>query len=381
MTNRIFQDEINASEQIKIAEAEQQAAQTDSTEASRLAQKRQDVDPLADLQRTSVHEIQRVNSFQDIWDRTFAGEAQYRVIDSTQAGRDPLTGNPVYYVTALSPWGTMTQRTFMVQDGRFVEPSSFAPDLPTGEEPGGISGLDTAKQQWVAWVTEMLDNDSLTPAGAAGLISQIQNFNGTHTELNEWMRFVENNTFGAFPDVSPVFGDPGLGLGFSGGGGGGFSGPQYRAPDRRVVEDFVKGTMVSLVGTVLSGDLERIVDLYMNDHRRGFNSVSQDIDPQASVIEAIRSTPLYKQVHKLRPESQDERTWVSSRRSAAIQGGLDLPAQEGFAITQASAAGDLGDVAQAASVAQVQRSGAVRGTLLERTVGQVANSIFKQVRV
>jgi hypothetical protein len=158
-------------------------------------------------------------------------------------------------------------------------------------------------------------------------------------------------------------------------GGGGFAGPVYRAPDRRVVEDFVKGTLVSLVGTVPDHLVGPGVDAYMRDHRRNFDSEAIEIDPGQSVLELIRNTAEYQSIHKLRPKSVDERDWIGQRAQEAQRGGLDTEQIEKFAITQATAGGDLPDVAEAAATAQLQESGQAP-TLLEQQFRQVAQDMF-----
>jgi hypothetical protein len=75
------------------------------------------------------------------------------------------------------------------------------------------------------------------------------------------------------------------------------------------------------------------------------------------VLEYVRSTREYQMIHKLRPKSEDERTWVSDRKEQAVQGGLSTSRQENFAITQATAGGDVKDIAEAAAVAEFQATG------------------------
>jgi len=186
---------------------------------------------------------------------------------------------------------------------------------------------------------------------------------------------VDDGFFDPFADIGG-----GGGRGGGGGGGGGRVGPVYRAPDRRNTEDLVKGMLVSLIGSGFSVYQEEFTDLFMKEDRRNFDSERTAIDPSASVLEAIRGTKEYKTIHKLRPESTDERTWISDRIRAAQFGGLTGSRQEGFAIEQAATGGDIEDVQRAASVAQLQSSGQAEGGL-ERKLRSVAESLFSQVRV
>jgi hypothetical protein len=146
-----------------------------------------------------------------------------------------------------------------------------------------------------------------------------------------------------------------------------------------VVEDFVKGALTSLVGTVPDELVGGLVKTYMTDHRRNYDVENEEIDPSQSVILGIRATKEYRTIHQLRPDSEDERSWVASRRSAAQQGGLNQGDLENFAITQATVGGDLADVHEAAGVAQFQASGSMRGTSMEQKLRNVMTDTFAGV--
>lgn len=243
---------------------------------------------------------------------------------------------------------------------------------------GAAAALQRSKDNWASWVTQ---NQFLGPQAQAGLLRQIREWDGSAADLNKHMRFIEANVpvsapgvasweFDDFPDI------PGGG----GGGGGGFAGPVYEAPDRRVVEDYVRGVSVSLLGGIPDeGYIQKFTDLYMKDHRRDFDTPDRVIDPAQSVVEAFRQTAEYQTIHKLRPESEDERGWVAARRQMAEAGGLNQELQEGFAVNQATIAGDLEDTRRAASMQQIQTTGKAP-TLLENQFRDVANAMFSQVR-
>lgn len=181
--------------------------------------------------------------------------------------------------------------------------------------------------------------------------------------------------------VEAIWGPP-LEVGGGGGGGGGASssvGPVYRAPDRRVVEDYVSGLLVNLVGHIPEREVARLADIYMRDHRRNWQSTAAEIDPQASVVEAIRGTGYYQNIHKLRPDSEDERTWVASRRAAAAAGGLNVERREEFSIMQAAVGGDVEDVRDAAGLEQLQISGRPPDLILSQ-MRNVARGLFAEVR-
>ena len=94
----------------------------------------------------------------------------------------------------------------------------------------------------------------------------------------------------------------------------------------------------------------------MKEHRRNFDTETEEIEPRQSVLAAIRETTEYKRVHALRPEGADERTWIGGRRQLAERGGLQTGLDQ-FAINQATVAGDDADVERAAATQQFQQSG------------------------
>jgi hypothetical protein len=327
-------------------------------------------------------EQQRFAAFQQAWERKFPSQAGYSIKGATYLGVDGQ-GSPMYKIISVAPWGQSFTYTFTLVSGSFGDPvlsggggAAAGTTTITGltAQQREAEALKAAKAHWTKFV---IDNVSITDAAkAAELTRVIQNWSGSADGLNYLMGIEASNVpIGAIgreelvlPDLSP-----------SGGSGSGLSGPLYRAPDRRVIEDFVKGTMVSLVGHILEGNLGRIVDIYMRDDRRNFDSPGQDINPTQSIIEAIRNTAEYQTIHKLRPDSVDERTWISDRATAAIEGGLNIGEIEDFAITQAVAGGDVEDVREAAGVTQLQNTGKAP-TLLDRKFRNVALSMFGGVK-
>lgn len=363
MTSRIFQDEINASE------AEKEAAVTS--------------DPK--IRTSPTDRYYNFNSLQKAWDAGFPSQSSYRITHGNYVGSDG-DGNPIYSVRLTTPWGsTITKSRLTLRSGKLWDVEPLRKEQGAVDATGGASPIERFKDQWMTWVNEMTDNGSLLPSEGAQLMSKVQFFSGDARELNEWMTFVSKNVGpppGPFETIYDT-GDPtsiGFGGGGGGGGGGGSLGPEYVAPDRRVIEDLVKGTLVSLVGNLPEGMVDSFTDLYMSEHRKAWDTTDRQIDPQQSLIEAVRGTAEYRTVHKLRPDSQDERLWVADRRNAAQRGGLTVGAQEDFAITQATAGGDIPDVIEAASVAQFQSSGSARGTLLDTKIRDAAQSIFRGVR-
>lgn len=314
-----------------------------------------------------------------------------RLISATRVGVDDLS-RPVYQLRYNFPIGTFAtqpttvNKTFSFSQGRLLEPTfkgSALGGLEGDNDPvgsgGDISDLQKRKDLWLQSVAR---NPLLTPEQKAELSGLIDGYSGGLLGLNNMVsKYIESAT-ATGPEIDPFNIDDLLaGLtGGGGGGGGGSIGPTYREPDARAVEDYVKGVLVSLTGTVDESLLSDGVAVFMRDHRRNFDSPGRDIDPQASVLEFIRNTNTYQEIHALRPESEDERTWISQRRAAGARGGLQQGLQEDFAITQATIGGDLPDVQDAGAVAQVQASGSTRGTTLETKIKNTAISLFNGVR-
>ena len=349
MTSRVFQDEINAAEQT-----------TEST---------------------------AVKAFVN----TFGGNGS-NIKSATRVGVD-AAGNPTYKITysGVVPSGgdfggrisytpTTWVRTYSLVGGKLVSPSQVERSVVQAKA-DDAGPLEAAKGRWITWVQDN-SPELISDNEARAFTQRIESWTGSSQDLNKMMNVASVNLpFGA----SAFEGrddDQGLGLtgGGGGGGGGGFTGPEYVEPDRRVVEDFVKGSMVSLVGTVTDEEIDRFTDIYLKDHRANFDTPAKTIDPAQSVIEAIRGTKEYQTIHQSRPESTDERTWISDRRRAAVEGGLTVGAQEDFAITQATVAGDIPDVQRAAGVEQFQLSGSARGTLMENKMRTAAQSLFQGVK-
>lgn len=243
---------------------------------------------------------------------------------------------------------------------------------------GAAAALQRAKDAAAAWVVSQ-HGEYLGPQAQQGLLKTIREWKGDAASLNSYMKFIQANVPVSTPGVASFEFDelPPV----PGGGRGGSAGPVYEAPDRRVVEDYVRGVSVALLGGIPDeGYIQQFTDLYMKDHRRNFDTPDREIDPAQSVVEAFRQTKEYQEIHRLRPDSEDERSWVAARRAAAQQGGLQQDLQEDFAIQQATIGGDLEDTRRAASFRQLQTTGRAP-TLLEGQFREVAKTIFQQVRV
>lgn len=348
-------------------------------------------------------EFERMRSpWQDYWNNSFQERTYHHeggreaerpedVVLSATYSYMSSEGLPVYRLRVRLASGTTITRDVALNRDTGLLTRVTDPGIPgsTIDVQREQSALDSAKDKLLTELTTIYAQSTALHGLSNGMplladigirVAEIQ----TMEELEKFARIAAAESLLPGPEFEAVFEDvaqEAYDFGPSGGGGGGgFAAPIYVAPDRRVVEDFVKGTMVSLVGTVLDDKVQEMTDLYMADHRKNWDTQDRVIDPSQSVLEAMRLTSEYKHVHKLRPDSEDERYWVSQRRTAAAQGGLTQGSQEDYAIMQAAAGGDLADVARGAGATQASVSGSSRGTILENTVRSAAGNLFRGVK-
>ncbi len=130
-----------------------------------------------------------------------------------------------------------------------------------------------------------------------------------------------------------------MGLSGGGGGGGRSSGGgtarQYVGPDQGLVEDYVKGRLVNLVGRADDGRVAMLTDLFLSENRKQFDGA--EVDPKQSITEKIRSFEDYGRIHKNRTDANDEDTWISGQMSALMDAGVNAKEAEGLAINFAQA--------------------------------------------
>lgn len=315
--------------------------------------------------------------------RDKAGQPMYRIRYKTgpMSRYDQSPGRS----TNRAPW---VSKTVVLNGNKISAPlnreSALGPG-PTsaGPTPDEIS-LDKAKDRALSWLNTLPDSQ-ISMNDRTSFANQIQNWKGSSSRLSLWVERVlkSNLPFTNVVEEQGMIDDGGYWDGFDfgdGGGGGGFTGPEYRAPDRRVIEDMTKGLMTSLVGGPLEdARVEAAVNLYMTDHRRNFDSVGNEISPEQSLLEYIREQPEYQEIHELRPEGEDERSWVAQRRAAGERGGLSTGELDDFAVDQAIVGGDLEDVQQAGAVRQLQTTGRAP-QFLDQQFRQVARGMLAGVR-
>ena len=107
------------------------------------------------------------------------------------------------------------------------------------------------------------------------------------------------------------------------GGGRGSAGPTYVKPDRAAVENGLKPYQIAVTGTLQQEILDESIETYLTTHRKDFNDKTQQHDPLAAAQGVIRNSTAYKDIHELRPESEDELTWVTGQQARLRMVGLN----------------------------------------------------------
>ena len=125
------------------------------------------------------------------------------------------------------------------------------------------------------------------------------------------------------------------------GSGSGSRRPQYVAPDRRVIEEFVSDKMIVLTGA-RQPEFASIVDSYLSAAKQQFEGAS--IDPKAEVISRIRDLSEYKRIHTLRDEATEEDTWVGHRQQRLEQLGMASGDAASRGIALAATGATLADI-------------------------------------
>ncbi len=159
-----------------------------------------------------------------------------------------------------------------------------------------------------------------------------------------------------------------LNLPGGGGGGGGFGsgsfGPVYQAPDEEAVKEALQGFQVAVTGQLEEDLLEQATAEYLSTHRKDFDDKNQQHDPFVAAKEIIRTSASYKDIHKLRPESDDELQWVTTQQGRLRTLGLTSAQSEqlgiklarvGASAEAAQTAGEIAFFRQTGRVQQDQR--------------------------
>jgi hypothetical protein len=165
----------------------------------------------------------------------------------------------------------------------------------------------------------------------------------------------------------------------SGGGGGSRTTRIYTPPDRREVEDLVRGMVAGLVGFADEGRVQKLTDSYMSADRRAFDKPDLGLSPRAEVLEQIRKAEDYQRIHKLRPDAVPETEWVTQRQGVAMQAGMTAQRAAQFGITQAQVGATGEAVAEGVMKQEFGRTGQMAPEFANR-FRQTAAAMFKGVR-
>jgi hypothetical protein len=167
----------------------------------------------------------------------------------------------------------------------------------------------------------------------------------------------------------PDAGDFGIGddddTGGGGGGRRGSVGPEYRPPPRDAIEESIKNYLVAVTGTLHQGILNQAVDEFLKQHRAQFDGAA--VDPYLSAQKLIRNTSIYKDVHSLRPESDDEMSWVTRRQGKLRQMGVSAESAETLGIQLARVGANQEAVARAGENTFIRSTGRMHRDQRERT--------------
>ena len=177
-----------------------------------------------------------------------------------------------------------------------------------------MPSLGSVTQTYLEWI-----QDGVMPAGVTWY-----QYNNDNQSFNGWGLLAEQFVTGTGQ--------------FASRGGRGAAGPTYVRPDERLVLQAIQGAQNSLVGESDEAAAQALVDGFYADDKANFNNKGQQIDPMAGVLDKIRATESYKQIHSARPSAVDETTWISSRVGKLMTAGISAPLAAELGISQATAA-------------------------------------------
>lgn len=162
--------------------------------------------------------------------------------------------------------------------------------------------------------------------------------------------------------VASLDGLGGLGL-TSGGGSGRGSGsgaiaPSYIPQDPAALREQIRNYVVATTGTLNASLVDAGVASFGVADKERFNKrETANIDPWQAMKDTIRGTTEYKAIHQLRPESEDEMSWVVGRQAKLRQLGLSAERAETFGIAAAQAGATNEALTGQAEIAQQQGTG------------------------
>jgi hypothetical protein len=141
------------------------------------------------------------------------------------------------------------------------------------------------------------------------------------------------------------------------GGRGGRTRAAYVRPDDSLVRNAVEGAWDALTGSVDAAGVDNAIKVFYSKDRANYDNEGQQIDAMEAVLELIRNTPEYKEIHQLRSESQDERTWISSKVGRLLQAGVSQPLAQELGAAQAQVGASDPTTARAAEIGTLVGTG------------------------
>lgn len=211
------------------------------------------------------------------------------------------------------------------------DPTVIANNTVIWQTPDGSQKVTFANWQSVIAEISQLGYTGYSGSIGSGTIPNISAIRRVQGDLNAWWSGRgDAGDGGLTPEEAAAlaarFGGGGGG-GF-GGGGGGAAGPVYRAPDRDVIEDNIKSYVVAVTGSLNQNLIDRAVGEFLAKDKANFGSDTQAIDPVQAAKALVRDSTVYKDIHRLRPESVDEMEWVTSKQGLLRQLGVSADIAE-----------------------------------------------------
>ncbi len=168
--------------------------------------------------------------------------------------------------------------------------------------------------------------------------------------FRELTRFLATGNDTGKTDASVIDLD-GLGAGLGSGFGSSSFGAVYQAPDEDAVKEALQGFQVAVTGQLDDLLLDQAVAEYLTTHKQDFDDPNAQHDPFQAAKVIIRGSESYKDIHKLRPESENELAWVTTQQGRLRTLGLTSEQSEQLGIKLArvgasqEAAQDAGNTA------------------------------------
>lgn len=246
-------------------------------------------------------------------------------------------------------------RTALVKEKErlHMEETALRTDLGEQKEEAAATveewpGLTDRYDEWrrSLWtMQEMFKRGKITgPGGALSIMNFMKDTVDFAKEFPGW-RFPEEEQGIDLADALAQL------AGALGGRGGGRVAPEYRPPDRRVVEDMVRDKMSLLIGQKNESTVQRLADVFMSDHRLNWEGKT-DRDPTQSVTEEIRKLSEYKRIHALRPDTVDETEWFTAQLAGVRSLGVTPSKEAARAADQAATGTAAARAQEAASIFQ-----------------------------